>query len=100
MKIADGEGPSPNAAGDGHIAPALGGFGPGADTPPVPATLANIGGQLVAAAMSMQGSEMPPTAAQLEACKKQESEYTALMAKWSALKAGVSAPGKTATASK
>jgi len=39
--------------------------------------------------MSMQASEMPPTAAQLEACKKQESEYAALMAKWSALKVGV-----------
>jgi photosystem II stability/assembly factor-like uncharacterized protein len=88
---------TPAPAGGG-----FGGFGPGADTPPVPATLANIGGQLVAAAMSMQGSEMPPTATQLEACKKQESEYTALMAKWSALKAGVSgaASGKPASGTK
>jgi hypothetical protein len=58
--------------------------------------LTDIGGRLIAAVMSMQATEMPPTDAQLEACKKQESEYTALIAKWSALKAGVSgaSPGK------
>ena len=54
---------------------------------PAPTTLSNIGTQLVAAAMAMQGSEMPPTAAELEACRKQEAAYTALMAKWAALKA-------------
>jgi len=53
---------------------------------PAPVTLGNIGTQLVAAAMAMQGSEMPPTAAELEACRKQEAAYTALMAKWAALK--------------
>ena len=49
-------------------------------------TLAEIGGQLVASVMTMQGSEMPPTASQLEACKKQEAAYTSLMARWAALK--------------
>jgi hypothetical protein len=64
-----------------------GGFG-GGDAEPAPApTLASIPGQLVAAAMAMQGSEMPPTAAELEACKKQQAAYTTLMAKWTALKA-------------
>src|SRR5581483_5037372 len=44
-----------------------GGFGGGrgaAAEPPPPPTLANIGQENVAAAQSMQGSEMPPTAAE------------------------------------
>jgi photosystem II stability/assembly factor-like uncharacterized protein len=83
-------------AGGGGGSGGFGGFGPGADAPSVPSTLTDIGGRLIAAVMSMQATEMPPTDAQLEACKKQESEYTALIAKWSALKAGVSgaSPGK------
>jgi hypothetical protein len=66
-----------------------GGFG-GFGQPEIPAaapTLTNIGSLLVASVMGMQASEMPPTAAQLEACKKQEAAYAAVMAKWSALKA-------------
>jgi len=58
----------------------------GGEEAQAPPTLANIAGQLVAALMPMQGSEMPPTAAELEACRKQEAAYTALMAKWNALK--------------
>ena len=53
------------------------------DTP----SLANIASQLVAAVMPMQGSEMPPTAAQLDACNKQLIANAALMAKWTAIKA-------------
>ena len=53
---------------------------------PAPPALANIGAQLIASVMSMQGSEMPPTAVELEACKKEESAYITLMAKWSTLK--------------
>jgi hypothetical protein len=41
---------------------------------------------MVASLTSMQAAEMPPTAAELEACAKQEAAYAALMAKWSALK--------------
>jgi photosystem II stability/assembly factor-like uncharacterized protein len=59
------------------------------DTPAPEPTLTNIGSQMVASVMTMQGSEMPPTASQLEACRKQQAAYTALMAKWSALKASV-----------
>jgi photosystem II stability/assembly factor-like uncharacterized protein len=94
-ELAPVEAPAPAGGG-------FGGFGPGADTPPIPATLANIGGQLVAAAMSMQSSEMPPTATQLEACKNRESEYAAVMAKWSTLKTSVSgaASGKPASGTK
>ena len=41
---------------------------------------------MVAAVMGLQAAEMPPTAAQLKACAQQEAAYTALMAKWNALK--------------
>jgi Lon protease-like protein len=51
-------------------------------------TLTTISGQLITAVMTMQNSEMAPTATELEACKKQEAAYAALMAKWSALKKG------------
>ena len=61
-------------------------FGPGPDLLSAPSTLTNIGGQLITAIMSMQASEMPPTAAELDACKKQYAKYTALMTQWSALK--------------
>ena len=54
--------------------------------------LASIGSQMVASVMGMQGSELPPTAAALEACAQQEASYTALMTKWSALKAKVNGP--------
>lgn len=68
--------------------------------PPAPMTLANAAGQLVSAVMPMQGSEMAPTMAQLEACARQEASYAAVMAKWSALKAkagrGSSAPASAA----
>jgi photosystem II stability/assembly factor-like uncharacterized protein len=53
-------------------------------------TLTSISGQLIASVMSMQAAEMPPTAAELAACAKQEEAYIALMAKWSALKAAAS----------
>ena len=43
----------------------------------LPPTLTNIGSLLVASVMGMQASEMPPTAAQLEGCRKQEAAYTA-----------------------
>jgi photosystem II stability/assembly factor-like uncharacterized protein len=65
-----------------------GGFGIPAG-PPVPANMSNIAASLVAAAQAMQGSEMPPTAAQLQACAQQQAAYSALMSKWAALKAMV-----------
>ena len=58
--------------------------------------ISNIGAQMVAAVQGMQGSEMPPTAAQLQACSEQKAAYTALMAKWSALKAKVNGPAAPA----
>jgi hypothetical protein len=81
QEMAPPEPPAP-AGGGG-----FGGFGPPAEPAAVAPTLTNMGGQLIAAVMGMQSSEMPPTAAQLAACKKQEAAYMGLMAKWSALKA-------------
>ncbi len=66
-----------------------GGFGAAAAEPPAPPTLANIVAQMVAAVMPMQTSEMPPTAAQLQACSRQQAAYTALTARWAALKAKI-----------
>jgi photosystem II stability/assembly factor-like uncharacterized protein len=59
----------------------------GAAEPAPPPNLANIGARLVTAAMGMQASEMPPTAAELQACGRQQAAYAALMAKWAGLKA-------------
>jgi hypothetical protein len=59
--------------------------------------LSNIAGQVLAAVQAMQGSEMPPTAAQLAACSQQQAAYSAVMAKWAALKAKVG--GQSAFAS-
>jgi hypothetical protein len=41
---------------------------------------------MVGAVQGMQAAEMAPTALELQAVSKQEAAYTALMAKWSALK--------------
>ncbi len=72
-----------------------GGRGGGAAEPAAPPNLSNIAGQLIAAVMPLQASEMPPTALELQACTRQEAAYTALIAKWAALKAKVSpAPAK------
>jgi hypothetical protein len=51
---------------------------------------------MMAPVQLMQGSEMPPTAAQLQACSEQEAAYTNLMAKWAALKVKVNGPAAPA----
>ena len=78
--------PPANESGGG------GGFPFGPEPPPPTPTLTNIASQLVGCVMPMQGSEMPPTAAQLANCKKQSAAYTALAAKWTALKATAPKP--------
>jgi len=77
---------APAAGGGGRAGGGRGGRG-GDGAPATAPTLTNIGAQLVAAAMAMQGSEMPPTAAVLANCRAQEAAYYALMQKWAALKA-------------
>jgi hypothetical protein len=49
-------------------------------------TLSGIGPQMVAAVQPMQSSELAPTAAQLAAAAKAQADYTAVMAKWAAIK--------------
>ena len=58
----------------------------GPQLPPPAPTLASLPGLLVGSVMGMQGSEMPPPATMLAASKKQEAAYTAVMAKWNALR--------------
>jgi hypothetical protein len=48
---------------------------------------------MVQAAMGMQGAEMAPTAAQLKAVRDRQTEFAALMAKWTALKLKLKAAG-------
>ena len=86
LEIAPEEAPAPAGGGRGG----RGGFGAAAEPPPPP-TLANISSLVVAAVQAMQGSEMPPTAAELHACSQEEAAYNTVMAKWSALKAKASA---------
>jgi photosystem II stability/assembly factor-like uncharacterized protein len=70
-----------------------GGRGQGAaDAESPAANLGSIGAQMVAAVQSMQGAEMAPTAAQLQACSRQQAAYTALMARWVLLKGRVNGP--------
>jgi hypothetical protein len=41
--------------------------------------LKDMAGRLITSVMSMQGSEMAPTASELQACSQQEAAYLALM---------------------
>ena len=72
-----------------------GGFG-GAAAAAGPPNLSNVAAAMVAAVEGMQGSEMPPTAAELLACSKEQADYSALMARWAALKAKVNGPAAPA----
>ncbi len=85
IKQVDEIAPPRPAAGEGGGRGGRGGRGASAEPAPPP-NLANIGAQLVAAVMGMQASEMPPTAAELQACGQQQAAYAAVMAKWAALK--------------
>ena len=66
-----------------------GGFGAPPEPPPAP-NLGNIGALMVGAVQGMQGSELPPTKAQLDACAQQETAYASLMARWAGVKAKAS----------
>jgi hypothetical protein len=68
----------------------------GAAPEPPAENLSTIGAGMVAAVQAMQGSEMPPTAAELKTCTDEATAYTNLMAKWAALKAKVNGPATPA----
>jgi hypothetical protein len=84
--------PEPVApAGGGRGGRGGGGGGRGAAAEPAaPANLSTIAGRMVGAVQAMQAAEMPPTAAQLLAVNREQAAYSALMAKWAALKAKAS----------
>jgi hypothetical protein len=92
--------PEPVApAGGGRGGRGGGGGGRGAAAEPAaPANLSNIAGQMVGAVQGMQAAEMPPTAAQLLAVNREQAAYSALMAKWAALKAKASGQAAPAAA--
>jgi hypothetical protein len=77
----------PRAEGGGRGG--RGGGRGGAPAEETPANLQDIGGRMVASVMSMQASEMAPTAVQLKACTQQETAFAALMVRWTALKTKV-----------
>jgi len=70
-----------------------GGRGGGAGSFTVPGeaapapNLSNLASQLIAAVQPMQAAEMAPTAAQLAACNQAQATYSAVIAKWTALRA-------------
>ena len=67
-------------------APGGGGFGPGAGGGAAgPATLESVSSAMLAAAMSMQGADVAPTARQVEAASRAKVQYRNVMTRWSAL---------------
>jgi hypothetical protein len=50
-------------------------------------TLDAVATQMIAAAMTMQGSEAAPTAREVAACAEARRQFTAVMAKWTSVKA-------------
>ncbi len=92
-----GRGGRGGGGGRGGRGAAAGGAGADAEAP-AGSNLSTIGAQMIASVMGMQGSEMPPTATALQACTREEAAYTALMAKWSAVKARVGGAGAGAEA--
>ena len=89
-----GRGGARGGGAPGAPAPGGGAGGPAVAAPEAVAqTLASIGPAMVAAVMPMQSSEMAPTAAALKACQDRLAEYTALMAKWNALKVKLKTAG-------
>ncbi len=92
--IAPAEGAAPPAGGGRAGRGGRGGRGAAATEDTPPPNLQTIGGQMIASVMGMQGAEMAPTAAMIDACSKQNAAYTSLMAKWSAIKAKSSSQAK------
>ena len=52
---------------------------------PVPATLDAVSDAMLAAAMSMQGADVTPTASQVAACARVRAQYREVMKRWTAV---------------
>ncbi len=63
----------------------FGGFGGGGQGP---ASLESVSNAMLAAAMSMQRAEVPPTAGQLAACDRARTQFREVMTRWGATKGG------------
>ncbi|HKR56736.1 MAG TPA: hypothetical protein VJS20_10565, partial [Gemmatimonadales bacterium] len=50
-----------------------------------PATLQSVSGDLLGAAMAMQGADVTPSAGEIAACTKARGERTDVMRRWAAL---------------
>ncbi len=64
--------------------------GRGGGAAPAPQNLETVSAALNAAAMGMQGSEMAPTASQIDACTRARASYLEVMRRWAAIKQVVS----------
>jgi hypothetical protein len=60
--------------------------GRGGTAPAGPATLEGVSAAMLAAAMAMQNAEVAPTANEVAACARARSEWSAALARWTALK--------------
>jgi hypothetical protein len=60
--------------------------GRGGAAPPGTNGLDAVSAQMMAAAMSMQGADAAPTAREIAACAEAQQQFTAIMAKWTAIK--------------
>jgi hypothetical protein len=78
--------PAPPAGGRGGRGGRGGGGGRGGAAPAGPPTLESVSNSMLAAAMSMQGAEVAPTANEVAACGRARTEYGVLRSKWAALK--------------
>jgi hypothetical protein len=95
-ELAPVEAPAAGGGRGGRGGGGGGGRGGAPAEPAPPPNLSNIGTQMVAAAQGMQAAEMAPTAAQLQTCSQEEAAYSALMAKWTAVKSKATGSGTTA----
>ncbi|MDQ2929685.1 MAG: glycoside hydrolase [Gemmatimonadota bacterium] len=51
------------------------------------ATLGSVGDELMAAAMSMQGADIAPSANQIAACRRARDDFRAVLTRWNAIEA-------------
>src|SRR5262249_52672425 len=87
-QLADALTPAAPAGGRGGRG---GGRGGGGGQAPATNALDAIAGQMMAAAMAMQGADVAPTAREAAACAEAQRQLTSVMAKWTAVKTAAGA---------